>query len=119
MSMLAGELTLDSVRQSDRTAHRKIELQDPADLTYLIAKVSRAAREKIDRHLPPDAAPKEDDRMRAQVEMLVDAYIKQTFDSAKPNLSINGMDSQELEAELAKAREGEGVSQCLRFRAAY
>ena len=42
------------------------------DLTYLIANVTRAAREKIDRHLPPDAAPDGEDAMRRRVEQLVD-----------------------------------------------
>ena len=53
-------------------AHRKVELQSPADLSYLIANVSRAAREKIDKHLPPDAAPEGEDAMRRRVEQLVD-----------------------------------------------
>lgn len=60
----------DGHRATEST-HRKIELQDPADLTYLIANVSRAAREKLDRHLPPDAVGGED-AMRVRVEGLVD-----------------------------------------------
>ena len=35
-------------------------------------------------------------------------YIRNTFNSAKDNISVNGMDSKEMEAELAKAQEGEG-----------
>lgn len=59
--------------RATETTHRKIELQSPADLTYLIANVSRAAREKIDKHLPPDAAPEgKEDAMRRKVEVLVD-----------------------------------------------
>lgn len=53
-------------------AHRKVELQSPLDLQYLIANVQRAAREKLDRHLPPDAAPEGEDAMRTRVEELVD-----------------------------------------------
>ena len=34
-------------------AHRKIELQAPADLTYLLNNASRRARERIDVHFPP------------------------------------------------------------------
>ena len=94
--------------RATETAHRRIELQSPADLTYLIANVTRAAREKIDRHLPPDAAPEGEDAMRKRVEQLVDEYIRSTFDAAKANVSINGMDAGEIEAELAKATEGEG-----------
>jgi kinetochor protein Mis14/NSL1 len=54
------------------TTHRKIELQAPADLTYMIAKASKTARTKIDLHFPPSAAPEgEDDGMRRRVEELV------------------------------------------------
>ncbi|KAK3703047.1 hypothetical protein LTR37_014658 [Vermiconidia calcicola] len=90
-------------------AHRKIELQSPADLTYLIVNVTKAAREKVDRHLPPDAAPLGEDAMRKRVEQLVDDYIRNTFNSAKDNISVNGMDSKEMEAELEKAQEGEEI----------
>lgn len=54
-------------------AHRKVELQSPADLAFLIANVQRAARQKIDTHFPPDAAPEGgEDAMRRRVEELVD-----------------------------------------------
>lgn len=112
-NIFGNDFTLDGMRDLDR-AHRKIELQSPEDLTYLIAKVSRVARDKIDKHFPPDAAVQGEDKMRSRVEMLVDDYIRSTFNLAKPNLSINGMDSDEIEAELAKAQEGEGMSLCLR-----
>ena len=59
-------------RRATETVHRKVELQSPADLTYLIANVSRAAREKLDKHLPPDATPEGEDAMRRRVEQLVD-----------------------------------------------
>ena len=45
--------------------HRKIELQSPDDLQYLIANVRRAANEKIDKDLPPIEG---EDRMRTKVE---------------------------------------------------
>jgi kinetochor protein Mis14/NSL1 len=35
-------------------------------------------------------------------------YIRNTFNAAKDSICINGMDRQELEAEIAKAQEGEG-----------
>lgn len=55
------------------TAHRRIELQSPADLTYLVNNATRAARAKIDLHFPPSAAPETgDDDMRKRVEVLVD-----------------------------------------------
>lgn len=96
-------------QRATETAHRKIELQSPADLQYLIANVSRAAREKIDKHFPPEAAPESgEDDMRKRVEVLVDEYIRRTFAAAKDGMSINGMDSGEMEREMEKAREGEG-----------
>lgn len=58
--------------RATESAHRKVELQSPLDLQYLIANVQRAAREKLDRHLPPDAAPEGEDAMRKRVEELVD-----------------------------------------------
>lgn len=36
-------------------------------------------------------------------------YIRNTFNAAKNSMSINGMDSREMDAELAKAQEGEGT----------
>lgn len=66
--------------RATESAHRKVELQAPADLTYLIANATRAAREKLDTHFPPDAAQggegkdgkQGEDVMRRRVEELVD-----------------------------------------------
>lgn len=63
---------LQDGQRATESAHRKIELQSPADLTYLIANVSRAAREKLDTHLPPDAVAGGEDAMRKRVGELVD-----------------------------------------------
>lgn len=93
------------------TAHRKIELQSPADLSYLIANVSRAARAKIDTHLPPDAAPESgEDALRRRVEALVEEYIRRTFEGAKEGMEINGMGAGEMEEVLKRVGEGEGES---------
>jgi len=52
--------------------HRKIELQAPADLTYLLTNIRASARQKLDSAFPPSAAPKgEEDALRAKVEELV------------------------------------------------
>ena len=53
------------------TVHRKVELQSPADLTYLIVNVQSAARSKLDRHLPPDAAPEGEGAVRKRVAEFV------------------------------------------------
>ncbi|PPJ53868.1 hypothetical protein CBER1_03259 [Cercospora berteroae] len=105
-NIFESSLPQDGHRATE-SAHRKIELQSPADLTFLIANVTKAAQEKIDQHLPPDAAPVGGDAMRKRVEQLVDEYIRTTFDAAKDNITINGMETREIEEELKKAREGE------------
>jgi kinetochor protein Mis14/NSL1 len=60
--------------------HRKIELQSPDDLQYLISNVRRAANEKIDKDLPPIEG---EDKMRRRVEKLVHdvCLISQIFSS--------------------------------------
>ena len=50
---------------------RKIDLQSPGDLTYLIANINKAAQEKLDLHLPPSAAQGKEDQFRLKVEELV------------------------------------------------
>ena len=53
-------------------AHRKIELQTPDDLSYLIANVRRAARERIDEAFPPvNRDDGGDDELRVRIEALV------------------------------------------------
>ncbi|KAI1344523.1 hypothetical protein F5Y15DRAFT_411354 [Xylariaceae sp. FL0016] len=69
---------------------RKIELQTPEDLAYLVANVRRAAAARIDEAIPLDPAHGEYD-LRTQIEELVDEYITKTFTLASPNLSINGL----------------------------
>ena len=70
--------------------HRKIELQSPEDLSYLLTNVQSAAVARLNEAFPPleDAA---EDGLRAGIEELVNQYIAQTFTLAAPNLSINGL----------------------------
>ncbi|KAJ8063539.1 hypothetical protein OCU04_007411 [Sclerotinia nivalis] len=91
---------------------RKIELQSPDDLQYLVANVKRAAREMIDRDLPPIEG---EDAMRRLVEEIVGEYIQKTFLTASPSISINGMSpprkllvshlQSELEGDIIEERE--------------
>ncbi|KAI9643634.1 hypothetical protein NHQ30_008256 [Ciborinia camelliae] len=88
---------------------RKIELQSPDDLRYLVANVKRAAKEMIDRDLPPIEG---EDAMRSLVEEIVFEYIKKTFNSASPSISINGMspprkllDQFQTEEDIIEERE--------------
>lgn len=52
--------------------YRKIELQSPADLTYLQTNALSLSRQKLDLHLPPSAASSDPDPMRERVRELVD-----------------------------------------------
>jgi len=74
--------------------HRKIELQSPDDLQYLVSNIRRAANEKIDKDLPPIQG---EDKMRERVEELVHSYINDVFHKNAANMTINGLEpSQEL-----------------------
>ncbi|KAI1817042.1 hypothetical protein GGS20DRAFT_121653 [Poronia punctata] len=68
---------------------RKIELQSPEDLAYLVGNVRRAAAARIDEAFPP-VDDETEDELRSRIEELVDEYITKTFSLAAPNLSING-----------------------------
>ncbi|PMD42506.1 hypothetical protein L207DRAFT_510720 [Hyaloscypha variabilis F] len=72
--------------------HRKIELQSPDDLQYLVSNVRRAANEKIDKDLPPIEG---EDKMRERVEELVHSYVNDVFHKAAVNITINGLDPSE------------------------
>lgn len=75
--------------------HRRIDLQSPADLTYLHNNIKHAAQQKIDLAIPPSATPaNEPDTFRPQVQQLVNDYITQTLNLALPSLSINGLDAE-------------------------
>lgn len=92
----------------DSEAQRKIELQAPDDLAYLLTNVRRAAAARLDEAFPPvdgaDAAAGEDE-LRTRIEKLVDDYITKTFTLAAPNLSING-----LPVDAAQYLSGNGTS---------
>lgn len=55
------------------TAHRKIELQSPEDLTYLITNVRRAASEHLSEAFPPvESDDAGGDELRVRIEKIVD-----------------------------------------------
>ncbi|KAL5002272.1 kinetochore protein Mis14 like-domain-containing protein [Aspergillus recurvatus] len=82
----------------DSSHYRKIELQSPADFTFLHGNTVALSRQKLDLHLPPSAAPNnEPDPMRERVRELVDDFITRTFASASASVSINGLDSSSPE----------------------
>ena len=51
--------------------HRKIDLQSPQDLNYLLSNIKAAAQQKLDLHISPSADPKGEDPFRTKVEELV------------------------------------------------
>lgn len=55
-------------------ANRKIELQSPEDLIYLVNNVRRAAAEHINAAFPPvdDADDGQEDELRVRIEQIVD-----------------------------------------------
>ncbi|KAL7797330.1 hypothetical protein V8C37DRAFT_370737 [Trichoderma ceciliae] len=71
---------------------RKIELQSPEDLAYLITNVRNAAIEHLNEAFPPvEGADGGEDELRNQIEALVNEYIDKTFSLASRNLTINGL----------------------------
>lgn len=89
--------------------HRKVDLQAPADLSHIHSQLSRAARDKIDRALPPAAAPQgEDDKLRRRVEELVDAYIRNVWTGVQANVRVNGMDVTDADGNVKIAGEADG-----------
>ena len=48
--------------------------------------------------------------MRRRVEVLVEEYIRKTFEGAKEGISVNGMGVGEMEEVLKRVGEGEGES---------
>ena len=76
--------------------HRKIDLQSPADLTYLHTSIKHSAQQKLDLAIPASATPANDpnDSFRPQVQQLIQDYITQTLTLALPSLAINGLDAE-------------------------
>jgi kinetochor protein Mis14/NSL1 len=72
--------------------HRKIELQAPADFTYLYANTVAVSRQKLDLHLPPSANPDDGpDPMRERVRELVDEVSSLPFNQdIKPSHQRHG-----------------------------
>jgi len=57
----------------DPAVHRRIELQSPEDLTYLINNVRRAAADSINAAFPPvEGTAADEDELRSQIEQLVE-----------------------------------------------
>ncbi|KAI9682718.1 MAG: hypothetical protein M1829_006705 [Trizodia sp. TS-e1964] len=68
------------------TAHRKIELQSPDDLTYLLTNLQSRATALLAQNFPPH------DALHAAVSSALQSYISTLYALARPNLAINGVD---------------------------
>lgn len=84
---------INTKRSTVSEHQRKIELQSPQDLTYLINNVRTAAQQQLDLHLPPSAVQGDDDAFRIQVNEHVQRYVNDIWKTALPSLSINGLDA--------------------------
>ncbi|KAF1931531.1 uncharacterized protein M421DRAFT_314248 [Didymella exigua CBS 183.55] len=93
-----------------QSEHRKIELQSPSDLSYLTSQIRTAARQKLDLHLPAQPSDNADD-LRAQTEVLVDAFVAQVLAGLRNNITINGLDvvAQSRGGGFGEEDEMEGV----------
>lgn len=94
--------------------HRRIDLQSPLDLSYLLNNARASARAKIDLHLPLQSLQATDgdadgagDEMRRTVERKVDAYIEETFEMVKKGVVVNGIDGESVEWGDVGGPEGE------------
>ncbi|KAI5855465.1 hypothetical protein BZA05DRAFT_240456 [Tricharina praecox] len=76
----------------DSKEFRKIELQSPEDLRYLLSQITEVARSNIDQHLPSGAVSATDP-LRQRVEEEVLQFITRTFTLAQPSISVNGLPS--------------------------
>jgi kinetochor protein Mis14/NSL1 len=83
-----------TARTDESKDFRKIELQSPEDLRYLLSQAERVALQKVDSRLPPGTA---DEAERERVKTLVLQYVHATFSLAQPNITINGLPSLPLE----------------------
>lgn len=87
----------------DSEAQRRIELQAPDDLSYLLANVRRAAAARLDEAFPPvdgaDAAAG-DDELRTRIEKLVDEvwhlFILFSFSFSSVSILMRDLTMQKL-----------------------
>ncbi|PCH05606.1 Kinetochore Mis14 [Penicillium occitanis (nom. inval.)] len=97
--------------------YRKIELQSPADLTYLYTNAVAESRQKLDLHFPPSAFQNGDqpDPMKERVKELVDDFIRQTYTYASDSLTINGLEFDSASISASSASKNTGAGDDARF----
>jgi len=108
-----GALTLS-------TTHRRLDLQSPADLAHLKRAARRAARSRIDLHLPPgtaDATLGGQDALQKGVEERVSVFLDTMYDGVARNTSLNGVDAETVAWDGQSANAPEGSKQTTPKRA--
>ncbi|KAI4098996.1 MAG: hypothetical protein LQ339_006189 [Xanthoria mediterranea] len=95
--------------------HRKIDLQSPADLTYLHTNIKHTAQQKLDLAIPASATPanEPDNSFRPRVQQILSDYITQTLTLALPSLAINGLEAETsmlLADDEKQGTEGSGAA---------
>ncbi|KAG5439941.1 hypothetical protein PCANB_000223 [Pneumocystis canis] len=73
----------------------KIPLDSIADLKYLSVNFTKTIQEKLQKHMPKNVLNNSEDIFREKVENLLENFITRTFELAKPNIIINGIEVQE------------------------
>ncbi|EMR11803.1 hypothetical protein PNEG_00229 [Pneumocystis murina B123] len=73
----------------------KISLDSAADLKYLSINFAKTIEEKLQKHMPKNVSNNSKDILREKVENLLENFITRTFELAKPNIIINGIEAQE------------------------
>lgn len=129
-----GNTTSPTADTLTSQTHRRIDLQSPLDLSYLLNNARASARAKIDLHLPlqtlqsgpgavdgaSDPAPAgepddgtrsntslgEGDEMRRSVERSVDKYLEDTFEMVKKSVVVNGIEGERVDWGDAGGPEG-------------
>ena len=94
------------------TAHRRLDLQSPADLAHLKRAARRAARSRIDLHLPPgtaDATLGGQDALQKGVEERVNVFLDTTYDGVARNTSLNGVDAETVAWDGQNEDAPEGI----------
>ncbi|KAF2664537.1 hypothetical protein BT63DRAFT_429298 [Microthyrium microscopicum] len=77
--------------------YRKIELQSPHDWTHLRTLGSAAAQTRLATAFPNSDT---DDELRARVDALLQTFLATTYQSARANVAVNGVDMTFAENEM-------------------
>ncbi|KTW27936.1 uncharacterized protein T551_02903 [Pneumocystis jirovecii RU7] len=72
----------------------KIHLDSIADLKYLSINFNKTIQEKLKKHIPKNVSNNSEDILRKKVEDILENFATKTFELAKPNIIINGIEAQ-------------------------